>query len=147
MFAPLLMTIAFCGCTTTDPGPASVRETSTARRGLPVRIEFVEKYVTFRRQYEKLDYDIFYQNNGGGLFPAPSDWDIRLLAVVPRIEIDAWIPENAEQKERPSQDWLKDLPGSIERDGISEWYRVGGIEVGIDRERSVIAYRNTSTPD
>jgi len=147
MIALLLMAITPSGCSKTASGPASVTETSVARTGLADRIRFLENYVTFRRQYEKLDYDIMYQNNGGGMVPAPSDWDIRLIAVVPKTEIDDWVPAGVGKKEDPSPDWLKELPGTIERDGITEWYRKSGTVIGVDRERSIVAYRNTSTPE
>ena len=110
-------------------------------------IQFLENYVTFRRQYQKLDYEIMYQNNGGGMVPAPSDWDIRLIAVVPETEIEAWVPAGAEKKDDPSPAWLNDLPGTIEREGLTEWYRKSGTMVGVDRERFIVAYRSTSMPD
>jgi len=92
LIAPLLLAIMLPGCSGTASGPESVTETSVARADLADRILFLENYVNFRRQYEILDYDIMYQNNGGGMVPAPSDWDIRLIAVVPRTEIEAWVP-------------------------------------------------------
>lgn len=144
---PLLMGLALAGCSKSQSGPASVAETSAARANIGDRVRFIENYVTFRRKYEKLDYDITYQNNGGGLVPAPSDWDIRLIASVPQAKIDDWVPAGAEKTDGPSPDWLKGMPGSIERDGITEWYRKSGTVVGIDRERSIVAYRNTSTPE
>ncbi len=67
--------------------------------------------------------DILYQNNGGGMVPRHHDWDIRLLAVVPSAELDDWIPEGAEPNSDPPPGWLTELPGNIERAGITEWYR------------------------
>ncbi len=147
-FFPLLMlavTFAATGCS--QSGPASIAESSAARADLADRVQFIERYVKFRRQYVKLDYAVTYQNNGGGMVPAPSDWDIRLLAVVPKAEVNSWIPSGVAKKQEHSPHWLRDLPGSIQRQGITEWYRQSGTEVGIDRSRSVIAYRNTTTPD
>lgn len=145
--AVLFTAIQLLGCSGTAPGPASAAETSAARSALADRIRFLESYVTFRRGYESLDYDIMYQNNGGGLIPGPSDWDIRLIAVVPRAEIDAWIPDGVERIDGLAPGWLKDLPGETDRSGIAEWYVVGGMTIGVDRDRSVVAYRNTSNPD
>lgn len=88
-----------------------------------------------------------YQNHGGGMVPGPSDWDIRLIALVPESEIEFWIPPGAEIEDNPMPRWLKDLPGTMERDGISEWYRNSGTVIGVDRELSIVAYRNTSTPN
>lgn len=147
LIAPLLIAFMWSGCSNEVLGPTSVDETSVARTGLADRIQFLENYVTFRRQYEKLDYDIMYQNNGGGMVPGPSDWDIRLIALVPESEIQAWVPAGIEKIDTPSPAWLKDLPGTIERDGITEWYHNSGTVVGVDRERSIVAYRNTTTPE
>ena len=36
---------------------------------LAERVAFLQQYVTFRRTYETLDFDIMYQNNGGGSLP------------------------------------------------------------------------------
>ncbi len=147
IFFPLLVGLTLFGCANNLSGPASVIETSAARAALADRVRFIENYVTFRRKYEKLDYDVMYQNNGGGMVPAPSDWDIRLIAAVPPTDVDSWIPTHAEKDDGPPPQWLQDLPGSIERYGIKEWYRKLGTQVGIDRARSIVAYRNTSMPD
>jgi hypothetical protein len=90
----LLLAGLLTGCSSNAPsGPASVAETSETRPRLEDRVEFIERYVTFRRTYRKLAYAVDYQNNSGGMVPGPSDWDIRLVAVVPAEEIDDWIPE------------------------------------------------------
>jgi len=143
----LLIAFALAGCSKTPSGPASVAETSAACADLADRVRFIEHYVTFRRKYEQLDYDVTYQNNGGGIVPGSSDWDIRLIAAVPPTDVDGWIPTGAEKKDGSPPQWLRDLPGSIEREGITEWYRKSGAELGIDRARSIVAYRNTSTPN
>jgi len=145
--APILLLFVMTGCSKSPSGPASVAETSVTRAKLEDRVRFVENYVTFRREYEELDYDVTYHNNSGGMVPGPSDWDIRLIAAVPATDLDAWVPNDVEKNEGPPPKWLLDLPGSIERDKITEWYRNSGIEVGVDRTRSLVAYRNTSMPD
>lgn len=142
----LLAGFLLLGCSKPPSGPPSVHETSVERSALADRVAFVEQYVTFRRSYEQLDYDIMYQNNGGGMVPGPSDWEIRLIAVVPADEIDDWVPDGSMKKVDTSSEWLSDLPGMIERGAISEWYHHGGTVVGIDRENSVVAFRSTSTP-
>lgn len=147
IFVSLLTSIVLMGCSSSQSGPESVTETSIARAELTDRIQFIEKYVTFRRTYEKLDYDIMYQNNGGGMVPAPSDWDIQLIAIVPKTEVDDWVPANVQKSDVSAPEWLEGLPGGIERHGITEWYRKSGTTVGVDRQRSIVAYRSTSTPD
>jgi hypothetical protein len=122
-------------------GPQSVTETSVARERLSDRVEFIEQYVTFRRNYLDLEYDVMYQNNGKGLVPGPSDWDIRIRAVVPDNEIATWIPSDGTHTVQPPPAWTTTIPGHISTLGITEWYRVSGKEVGIDRATSTIAYR------
>jgi len=143
----VLIVLTMTGCSGTPSGPASVAETSATRTKLDDRIQFIENYVAFSRDYHELDYDVTYQNNGGGMVPGPSDWDIQLIAAVPVSELDAWIPGSVQKTETRPPKWLLDLPGSIERQGITEWYCNSGTEVGIDRTKSLVAYRNTTMPD
>ena len=140
------MTFAMAGCSSSPSGPASVEETSAARADLRDRIQFIERYVAFRRDYKNLEYEVSYQNNEDGMVPGPSDWDIRLIAAVPPGAVDLWISANLQRIDGSQPQWLGDLPGSIEKNGITEWYKNGGTEIGIDRERSIVAYRNSSTP-
>ena len=146
MLNSLLMTFAMAGCSSSPSGPASVEETSAARADLRDRIQFIERYVAFRRDYKNLEYEVSYQNNEDGMVPGPSDWDIRLIAAVPPGAVDLWISANLQRIDGSQPQWLGDLPGSIEKNGITEWYKNGGTEIGIDRERSIVAYRNSSTP-
>ena len=141
---PIFIAYMLMGCSNPSSGPESVTETSISHAHLADRIQFIENYVTFRRTYIRLDYDVNYHNNSGGFVPGPSDWDIQLLAVVPSKEVDQWIPGKAIKNEVSSSQWLQTLPGSIDKTGITEWYQQSGIEVGIDREQSIVAYRNTS---
>ncbi|MEO0869948.1 MAG: hypothetical protein AAFY17_16230 [Cyanobacteria bacterium J06642_11] len=141
----LIASVLLWGCTTSS-GPTSVKETSAARPELSDRIDFIEQYVTFDRSYNQLEYDITFQNNGGGLVPGPSDWDIKLLATVPENELAEWIPENATRVDDDPPEWVNAMAESVSVVGITEWYRAGGLEIGIDRSTSTIAYRNTTTP-
>ncbi|MBX3418859.1 MAG: hypothetical protein KF851_14735 [Pirellulaceae bacterium] len=143
----LLVAVTLSGCSNRATGPASVVATSATQNRLADKIQFLENYVTFRRQYEELDYDIMYQNNGGGMVPGPSDWDIRLIAVVPIAEIEESVLDGVKKLEGSPPDWVKNLPGSIDRTGLTEWYNKGGTTIGVDRERSIVVYRYTSTPD
>lgn len=136
--------VVFCGCSDPPSGPQSVVETSAARPKLVDRVKFIENYVKFRRNYEKLEYDVVYQNNGGGRVPGPSDWDIKLLAVVPADEVSEWIPPSAAAAEAQPPAWLTDMPGDIPVAEVTEWYHWGGADIGVDRTNSAIAYRNTT---
>ena len=68
-------------------GLSHIKETNEVRPLLVDRIKLLEHYVTFRREYEQLEYDIFYQNNASGLIAGPPERDVRLIAVVPENEI------------------------------------------------------------
>ncbi|MEM9136368.1 MAG: hypothetical protein AAGB01_03320 [Cyanobacteria bacterium P01_F01_bin.42] len=139
-----LISSSLLGCAIEEPAPQSIQETSAVRQQLSDRISFIEQYVTFKRSYDQLEYDVAYYNNGGGRVPGPSDWDIKLRAVVPTASLDEWVPSNSEKSVEQPPSWLREIPGSIPVDDITEWYRDGKREVGIDRSRSIIAYRNTT---
>lgn len=127
-----------------EPVSKSAIETSAARAELADRIRFIETYVSFRRGYRQLEYNVVFHDNSGGWVPGPSDWDVQLLAVVPPAEVDDWIPADTEKAEGPPPAWVKQLPGKLAVEGVTEWYRSRNRAVGIDRKQSLIAYRNTS---
>jgi hypothetical protein len=141
----LLTAIALFGCSMSPlSGPKSVKETSAVRALLSDRIEFIENYVNFRRSYNKLEYVVLYQNNGSGMVPGPSDWDIKILAVVPANEVAEWIPAKATRSQIQPPPWLNTMPGNIPVTNITEWYQTGRSVIGVDRATSTIAYRNTT---
>lgn len=122
-------------------GPASTNCTSASFPSLKDRVDFLQRYVSFRRAYEALDFAILYSNNGGGMVPGPSEWDVRLVAVVPESEMAAWIPGSAPT---PNADpaWLKSVPTSLDLSGVNEWYVNGRQTVGVDRTRRIVVYWN-----
>ncbi|MGB6013734.1 MAG: hypothetical protein WBG32_03310, partial [Nodosilinea sp.] len=66
----LLLFTGLIGCSPNgSSGPPSANETSASRPQIKERVKFIEQYVTFRRAYDELEYDMFYQNNGGGMVP------------------------------------------------------------------------------
>ncbi len=67
------------GCQSQTTGPATTETSSSNLTYLSEKIEFLERYVTFRRNYQSLEFHINYHNNGSSLVPGPSDWDIRLM--------------------------------------------------------------------
>ena len=135
-----LATVALDGC----GGKAEPASTDMSSDDLPTleqRVEFLERYVTFRRTYSDLSFHVLYHNNGGGLVAGPSEWDIRLVAVIQPTELGGWVPPDSAAKATTDVQWLADVPGSERAAKISEWYTAPGLVVGIDRERSVVAYR------
>jgi len=139
-WASLHLVAVLTGCAVAT-GPASTDTSSDSLPSLEERIEFLQRYVTFRRTYTDLGFHVAYHNNSGGRVPGPSEWDIRLVAVVPSAELTEWVPVGAAVKDSVDTGWLNGVPGAERAAGISEWYDGPGIQVGIDRERSVVAYR------
>jgi hypothetical protein len=138
--AALFLMIAVAGC----GGPSGPASTDTSSASLPTlaeRVDFLQRYVTFRRDYRELDFRVVYHNNGGGLVPGPSDWDIRVVAVVPPAELASWVPAGATAMATADVTWLADVPGAERAAGITEWYVEPGSVVGVDRAASAVAYR------
>jgi hypothetical protein len=127
------------GCDRT--GPASTRTTSAQFHTVKEKTDFLQRYVTFRRTYDTLDFDITYQNNGGGSVPGPSDWDVRLVATVPPSEVPMWIPAGLTPSAQ-DQAWLKSVPTSLDLSGLNEWYGDAHRIIGIDRQHNIVAYRS-----
>lgn len=140
----LAVALLFVGCK--PSGPATTSTKSTAYATVAERTTFLNQYVTFRRTYETLDFDIMYQNNGGGMVPGPSDWDVRLVATVPVAELQAWVPTGVSVSAAPDIAWLKSVPTTLDLSGISEWYIDAQRVVGIDRTKRIVAYHSKSTP-
>ena len=136
----LLMTAALFGCGKAT-GPASTDTSSDSLPSLEKRVEFLQRYVTFRREFSDLGFHIVYKNNSGGMVPGPSDWDIRLVATVPPAEIAQWVPPGVAATPSADTQWLVGVPGAERAAQIEQWYAGARSMVGIDRKRSVVAYR------
>jgi hypothetical protein len=130
--------VALAGCEAS--GPATTSTKSTSFTGLAAKQAFLEEYVLFRRQYTSLDYSIDYHNNSGSV-PGPSEWDIRLIAQVPKETIDDWIPAGIDPMDQIDLAWLQEVPSSEAAHTITEWYVAPQTIVGIDRGSGVVAYR------
>lgn len=139
-----LLIVSGCESDPISSGPPSVNKTSTATAALEDRVNFIEQYVTFDRQYDDLEYSVFYQNNGGGRIPGPSDWDIRLVAKVPPEQIQAWIPADSAKGAAPMTKWYQTTADKIDVSSINEWYADGNRSIGIGRTNSVVVYRSTT---
>ena len=139
----LALTVLLVGCK--PSGPATTKTKSSAFATIAERTNFLNDYVTFRRTYETLDFDIMYQNNGGGMAPGRADWDVRLVATVPASELQAWIPAGANPSTAPDIAWLKTVPITLDVSHVSEWYVDGKRIVGIDRAKRIVVFRLSST--
>ena len=137
-----LMAVLVAGCG--PSGPPSTDITSEAFGSLAEKTSFLKQYVTFDRPYETVDFAIVYHNNSGGLIPGPSDWDIRIIAQVPQGSLSDWLPDAGAEKPHDDRIWLTTVPTTMACSGITQWFQAGHTVVGVDRARSIVAYRNTS---
>jgi len=129
--------VAGCG----PSGPPTTETTSAGFATLAEKVGFLEDYVRFRRNYEQLDFAIEYHNNSGGMVPGPSEWDVRIVAVVPPPELDAWTSALSPAAS-PDTALLAGVPTPIDHSGVTQWFRNGGVLVGVDEGNAVVVYRN-----
>ena len=139
MWRLLAFSVLLCLAGCAPSGPASTQTNSTKFDSLDAKVEFLNRYVTFRRTYETLDFDITFFN-GGGMSPSPSEWDLRLVATVPAAELEDWVPEDAVKVEAQT-DWLISVPTHFDLPVLDEWYAKGGHTIGISRARRIVAVR------
>lgn len=133
LFLPLLLV----GC-----GESRSTDTSSAVfSSLKGKQAFLERYVNFRRSYEELAFHIFYSDGGGGMAPGPSEWNVRLFAVVPEEELGEWI-SGLKPVETADTSWVAEIPGGPKDVNFFEWFGESGRIVGIDRSGRRVLYRN-----
>lgn len=137
------MIISSCIATWTTSNPPTTDTSSDTFITLAEKIAFLEKYIVFRHSYQQLNYRIIYHNNSSGWVPGPSTWSITIIAQVPVDELPEWTM-NLKSVSISDVGWLENLPGTIDRTGVTEWFQSGGTVVGIDRGKSVVVYRNTN---
>jgi len=144
IFIILVLSISVFGCN--SEGISRTEEVKSSEfSSLSEKILQIEKYVSFRRKYYNLDFSINYHDNSTGVIPAPNDWDIRIIAIVPKNEISSWISGMKLSIDPIDQRWLQDISSNINYQYIREWYKLYDQKVvGIDRENGVIVYRNAT---
>ena len=134
----LLSILVACRPVPAADGPRSVQRSSNPGESLQEKRAFVERYVTFRRNYHALDYAISHHNNSNGCLPGPSDTDITLIAKVPLSELPQWTAGLSPAPHRP--DSAPNLPSSIATDGVTAWFEGPSKVVGIDPQRGIVVY-------
>ncbi len=109
------------------------------------KIQFLERYLTIKRNYEKLDFYINYHDNSTGMIPGPSDWDICLIAIVPKIELKEWIKGQKKIEDIKDKMCFDKVPTQIDYSKIKEWYQYDIHSfVGIDPINRIVVYRNAT---
>jgi hypothetical protein len=138
MLLATLLWVAGCGSPAAS-GPPTVNTDSSKFATHAEKVALVEKYVSFRRSYESLDFTINFLNGGG---TSPSEWDIRLIAVVPEAEISQWTAGFTAGGS--GGEWIKTVPTSLDLTGVTEWHTAASRTVGIDRGKRIVVYRNVA---
>lgn len=119
--------------TAATAGPASTTTHSATLSELAARRAFLERYVTFRRRYDTLDFRIEFHNGGEGgriTTPGPSDWDIVIAARVPAEEIPRWTAGltrvEDEARTEALRPWVaacvRKSATSLPLEGVRMWY-------------------------
>ena len=66
------------------------------------KIKFLKSYLNLEYEnFTDLDFYIDYQDNSTGMVPAPSDWDIYIIAKVKDIE--PWIKDKEKLESKPNE--------------------------------------------
>ena len=138
----MLIAVLVAGCG--QSGPPSTNTSSARFATLAEKVAFLQEYVRFKRTYRQLDFAIRYTNNSGGMVPGPSEWDVRIVAVVPPSELGAWT-SGLRPAPSPDTGWLAGAPTPIDHSGVTQWFHKGGLVVGVDKGKSVVVYRNLGT--
>ena len=133
----LLFTLPLAGC-----GKGKTTDTVSSKfTTLAEKQEFLERYVKFRRSYDDLHFALSYIDGGSGMVPGPTEWNVRVFAVVPAGEIDQWI-DGLSVVSDPELDWISDIPKAPTDLSRYKWYEGDRVIVGIDRESRTVLYWN-----
>lgn len=135
--ALLLPVLSSCG------GKVSKTTDGDSRRfpTLSEKQAFLERYVSFRRRYDELDFAIRYIDGGDGMVPGPTEWDVRILAKVPMESLDEWA-SGMVSTQIPDVSWVSSIPNAPIEMASFEWYSGEGRIVGISRGNRLVLYRS-----
>lgn len=114
---------------------------STQFATLAEKQAFLERYVSFRRHYDDLEFDISFLDGGGGMVPGPTEWDVRIWAKVPEESLGDW-KSGMGSTEAPDISWVSGIPNAPVGLESFQWYADGSRVVGISREDRSVIYRN-----
>lgn len=157
----LVVTFGFLALATLGTGCArrekTTHTTSAAVSGLAEKKAFLERFVTFRRHYEALDYKIDFDDETT-LAPGPNTTacDVRIYAKIPSEEAFQWIDGLEADPVAPTAErlaWTNDVPSAPKSTEGYAWYRdkpgpskgEEGKMVGLSKDRSEVLYRLVCT--
>jgi hypothetical protein len=171
----VMLSLSCCACANGEreaaeraapaPIPGGSLTTDTDSRSIPdrqQRLAFLARYLRFQSPLVDAEFIIRYRDNGQGLVPGPSDWDIRAVLQVegPASEWHAgWTPcpaQDPSNARQPDFDtaWAEPLLGRR-----AQWQalrssprcyrnpRSASSFLVVYEEDGVVLYRNTSTRD
>ena len=139
IFLLMVVSVIAVGC-----GGKKSKTTHTDSAGFSTLGEkqaFLEQYVTFRRNYEDLQFDVSYVDGGDGRVPGPTEWDIRVSAKVPADALNQWISGMMKTASADTS-WVASIPHSPSNLDAFQWYEDGRKLVGISPEERIVLYRN-----
>jgi len=102
----------------------------------------LEQYVTFRRNYNELEYYLSYSDGGSDrALPANKEWDIRVYAVVPDSELKDWL-KGLSPIAQPKFGWTSKIPKAGIKIDDFKWFEGDNVLVGVDRGNQKVLYWN-----
>ena len=78
-----------------------------------------------------------------GLVPGPTEWDIRIMAIVPEVEIEQWF-DGLTPASAPDQTWVSNIPNALGDLRDFKWYEDSRRIVGVNREIRMVLYRSSA---
>ena len=92
-FISILLFICFSliACDSRVDQGKSTHTLSSTFSSLEGKQDFLKRYIKPKSSFKQLDFLITYRDNSQGFVPGPSDWDIRLVAIVALTDIEQWI--------------------------------------------------------
>lgn len=123
----------------------STHTTSDALPTLRERQEFLERYVTFRRHYDALTFDLSFQEDRGCLGPSTTACDLRVHATVPAAELASWTDGLRSWAGPANPTWLQTIPGATPNPDDFEWWQGDSRDlrqVGVSKKTSEVVYWN-----
>lgn len=147
VIAVLLSCPAFLACST---GKDLTTDTRSAQfSNGPEKLAFLARYLKRSPGLLDAEYAIWYQDNGHGSVPGPSDYDIRIIARVVPDSLDAWTKGLTQEPWTGTDRAWKDLMADTVEWRITstaQLYRGPAKVFLIHRDEGVVLARYSSMP-
>ena len=137
----LLAIIFFLSIFSCSEESKTTSTTSSSFSKTSEKIDFLNRYVTFRREYQSLEFSINYIDGSSGRLPGPTEYQISIFAAVPPSQLKDWISGCSPAGNTHNKSWFKEIPGTQDLQIESfAWFKADGKTVGISQEKSQVAY-------